>query len=553
MQKQYGNNDHDSQRSNANQDFSESSHALPPPTFQLKSENQKEEESSTEEKSQSMYQLAASGELPPDSNPAEENNPSNNRGLPFQLKNSMEALSGYSMDDVNVHYNSSKPAELNAHAYAQGTDIHLASGQEKHLPHEAWHVVQQKQGRVKPTKQLKSKNINDDSSLETEADVMGAKAMQMVSYEAESSISSLGHTSNTAQLSEVEEENLEEAHDVADRMIEDSGGTEAIDAIFGGGFADRYYDVIVALESGELDFGNFIGYLPEDDQYLLADEEYVAYAGYELLFDIVYDETAKDPENVDKDQVAFGQLLLEEMEIRVMLLEAMKDYYTLLLSQGLLSAIPKLIKFCAAAAELGVILKIKKLEKHLIELQYLVEKAEDDVLKAKLEFGIDLAIGVVAVGLTCAGMMTPGVNAIIFVGGIAVGFALSTEDSTTKKVQLGTKGAGFAAGKALENNKRFGSHVGKIKAIGPILDVILNGKEAYDKYKDLAKFQSKLDEFTKYYDSECANLKEELIKLLTTFKIMSDTIENSLEKNWDILAALEVEIAEYKEELNNLS
>jgi hypothetical protein len=26
-------------------------------------------------------------------------------------------------------------------------------GQEQHLPHEAWHVVQQKQGRVKPTGQ----------------------------------------------------------------------------------------------------------------------------------------------------------------------------------------------------------------------------------------------------------------------------------------------------------------------------------------------------------------------------------------------------------------
>ena len=45
------------------------------------------------------------------------------------------------MDDVNVHYNSNKPAQLQAHAYAQGTDIHLGPGQEKHLPHEAWHVV----------------------------------------------------------------------------------------------------------------------------------------------------------------------------------------------------------------------------------------------------------------------------------------------------------------------------------------------------------------------------------------------------------------------------
>jgi len=103
----------------------------------------------------------------------------NNTGLPDNLKSGIENLSGFSMDDVKVHRNSDKPAQLNAHAYAQGTDIHLAPGQEKHLPHEAWHVVQQKQGRVQPTKQLKGKvNINDDSGLEKEADVMGAKALK---------------------------------------------------------------------------------------------------------------------------------------------------------------------------------------------------------------------------------------------------------------------------------------------------------------------------------------------------------------------------------------
>ncbi len=102
----------------------------------------------------------------------------NATGLPDQLKSGIENLSGHNMDDVKVHYNSSKPAQLNAHAYAQGSEIHLGSGQEKHLPHEAWHVVQQKQGRVKPTKQLKAKvNINDDEGLEKEADVMGAKAL----------------------------------------------------------------------------------------------------------------------------------------------------------------------------------------------------------------------------------------------------------------------------------------------------------------------------------------------------------------------------------------
>ncbi|CAN0354861.1 unnamed protein product, partial [Scytosiphon promiscuus] len=102
----------------------------------------------------------------------------NNTGLPDDLKSGMESLSGFSLDDVNVHRNSDKPAQLQAHAYAQGTDIHLAPGQERHLPHEAWHVVQQKQGRVKPTMQLMDQdptpntankygvNINDDAGLE---------------------------------------------------------------------------------------------------------------------------------------------------------------------------------------------------------------------------------------------------------------------------------------------------------------------------------------------------------------------------------------------------
>lgn len=100
----------------------------------------------------------------------------NRIGLPDQLKSGIETLSGYAMDDVKVHRNSSKPAQLQALAYTQGTDVYVGPGQEKHLPHEAWHVVQQKQGRVKPTLQMQGETMNDDSALEREADVMGAKA-----------------------------------------------------------------------------------------------------------------------------------------------------------------------------------------------------------------------------------------------------------------------------------------------------------------------------------------------------------------------------------------
>jgi len=103
----------------------------------------------------------------------------NNTGLPNQLKSGIESLSGLSMDHVRVHFNSSQPAQLNALAYAQGSDIHLAPGQEQHLPHEAWHVVQQAQGRVRPTLQMKDGvPVNDDVGLEREADVMGTKALE---------------------------------------------------------------------------------------------------------------------------------------------------------------------------------------------------------------------------------------------------------------------------------------------------------------------------------------------------------------------------------------
>jgi hypothetical protein len=104
----------------------------------------------------------------------------NQTGLPDALKAGVESLSGLALDDVRVHYNSSKPAALQALAYTQGTDIHVAPGEERHLPHEAWHVVQQAQGRVKPTMQMKGGvPVNDDRGLEHEADTLSAKALQM--------------------------------------------------------------------------------------------------------------------------------------------------------------------------------------------------------------------------------------------------------------------------------------------------------------------------------------------------------------------------------------
>ncbi len=125
-------------------------------------------------------ETSATDPTPQDAPPSETPKP-NSTGLPDHLKTGIENLSGISMDHVKVHYNSDKPAQLQAHAYAQGSEIHVAPGQEKHLPHEAWHVVQQAQGRVKPTVQMKGGvPVNDDVGLEAEADLMGAKALQMM-------------------------------------------------------------------------------------------------------------------------------------------------------------------------------------------------------------------------------------------------------------------------------------------------------------------------------------------------------------------------------------
>ena len=93
----------------------------------------------------------------------------NQTGLPAPLKAGIEQLSGLAMDSVRVHYNSAKPAALQALAYTQGTEIYVGPGQERHLPHEGWHIVQQLQGRVMPTGQAQGLRLNDDGALEQEA------------------------------------------------------------------------------------------------------------------------------------------------------------------------------------------------------------------------------------------------------------------------------------------------------------------------------------------------------------------------------------------------
>ncbi len=98
----------------------------------------------------------------------------NQTGLPDGIKHNLENLSGYTMDDVRVHYNSSKPQQYRAHGLTHGTDIYLASNQEKHLAHEAWHVAQQKKGVVSAQHNTA---FNNDRHLEQEADTKAAQLL----------------------------------------------------------------------------------------------------------------------------------------------------------------------------------------------------------------------------------------------------------------------------------------------------------------------------------------------------------------------------------------
>jgi hypothetical protein len=68
---------------------------------------------------------------------------------PDFIEDGIEELYGHDMSDVKVHYNSSKPSQLSNDAFDQGKQISLSDTDEKHLSHEAWHVVQQESRKKK--------------------------------------------------------------------------------------------------------------------------------------------------------------------------------------------------------------------------------------------------------------------------------------------------------------------------------------------------------------------------------------------------------------------
>ncbi|MFB9278985.1 eCIS core domain-containing protein [Cohnella cellulosilytica] len=163
----------------------------------------------------------------------------NDTGMPDDLKAGLENLSGMDLSDVRVHYNSDKPARINAMAYTQGSDIHIAPGQERHLPHEGWHTVQQKQGRVRTTRQAKGMPVNDSGDLEREADRMGERAARPSAAASEVANAS-GNGSNAA---------LEEADGPA------SSADAPIQGVFvlGKSYKPKYDDILIFVDGMELE------------------------------------------------------------------------------------------------------------------------------------------------------------------------------------------------------------------------------------------------------------------------------------------------------------
>lgn len=94
----------------------------------------------------------------------------NRTGLSDSMKASLERKTGIPADDLRVYRNSPIPAQMDALAISEGSNIHLGPGNDRFLMHELGHWVQKKQGRVTAFHTENGVPVNDDPTLETEAD-----------------------------------------------------------------------------------------------------------------------------------------------------------------------------------------------------------------------------------------------------------------------------------------------------------------------------------------------------------------------------------------------
>ncbi len=157
--------------------------------------------------------------------------------MPENVQSKMENSFGTSFSDVSIHTNDEGAKDMGALAYTQGKDVHFAPGQyspntqkgQELIGHELTHVVQQREGRVRPIKQGKGLTINDNPALENEADEMGKRAAEGKSVNITGNGSGIqkdedkkttSPNTENAQNSELETQNETE-----ESTTESSGGT----------------------------------------------------------------------------------------------------------------------------------------------------------------------------------------------------------------------------------------------------------------------------------------------------------------------------------------
>jgi hypothetical protein len=107
----------------------------------------------------------------------------NKTGMSDEVKTRMETALNADFSDIRIHSDSSKAPAVGALAYTQGRDVHIAPSQfnpdtatgASLLGHELTHVLQQREGRVRPTTEVGGMPVNDDPALEKEADTFGSK------------------------------------------------------------------------------------------------------------------------------------------------------------------------------------------------------------------------------------------------------------------------------------------------------------------------------------------------------------------------------------------
>ena len=110
-----------------------------------------------------------------------------NNTLPEKLQTNMEHSFGQDFSNINIQKNSQEAVDLDARAFTKGDSIHFAPGEfnpnsergKNLIGHEFTHVVQQRSGIVQPSRILKKGILlNEDKTLENEADYLGKKAVK---------------------------------------------------------------------------------------------------------------------------------------------------------------------------------------------------------------------------------------------------------------------------------------------------------------------------------------------------------------------------------------